>query len=1309
MAKRFRTLRLFPRIDAAPGMEAAALPGRGAIIAGSLVINILGLAFPLFMLQVYDRILPFRSTDTLFVMVTGVFVALCFEAYLRYQRAEIANQLAAKFEHGATLKLMARNLSRPLNETEWAGPGRLMESFRSISNLKSYYSGQNFQQVLDLPFVLIYVAVAAAISPIIGGTIILGYLCFAVASLVFLRSFGKLSQDHKELEARRTNFVTEVFKNAHTLKSLAMEATIMRRYERLARSSAEYHARMTRLIEGTSIIGSTFSALLSATAISLGAYLAIEGRITNGELAAIILLTLRCAAPVQRFGGLFVRQAQDTALSDQLNEDIRDEAAPRSPVAAGEAHASQVDPAAARDLPRIVFRDVGATFKSSDRAILSSCNFVFHPGEFVVLTGPSGSGRSTVLELIAGFVNPTSGEVRFEPASGSGDSGPNHRPRIGYLSATSEFFDGTLLDNVSLFESVDVDVVRDLAQRMGADEIISRLPYGLNTGVGDKVVEILPAGWSRHIMAVRAFANGADVVLIDNATVDFDVAQERKFRNFLASMKGKVTIILVSDKSDYSDLADRVCVVDSGKLKDARDFSYADGAFSRLPLRRGAEALVAEANLHPALSGADAMHRHLPNVLGQVFKTQNQLSGCLPALLDAVDFQGSVRDVFEALPYYEDELTLEDLNNSMARLGFRIEERRARIDKLDLRLLPCLFVPDARPALVVENRDGLRTATDGTRECDIADLPPTARLGTIYRYHAKSSNDPEVQDWVVSIFRRFSSLIPSLFFIGTLHAGLTLASPLFLILVYGSVIPSGSLLFLAELYLGVVLTVILGLVALRQKASILSFISGRVDYLMSTSILSRVLSMPSAYTERASIGSQYARLRGFEGLRDVFHSPIGSLFVDLPATLVVAAALFVINPLAALVFAVAVALFVVTYKFMQPKVSDAVSLAASASAARNEFLIESIFKFRSIREIGGGGVWLERMRNISAHAVDTSSRAASLAAVGYSIGHLIMTSAGLGIVAITIPSVWQGGATPVVLIVSMTLMWRVLNPAQMLFSNVTRVEGLNAAKRQINSLMQVRSERPVAFSYSSGIELKGGVEFSKVSFRYSPQADPSLLSVDFKLEPGQILAVAGANGAGKSTLMSLILGMYRPQAGSIMFDGMDSRQIDPFKIRRSIGYAPAQAQMFRATILQNVMFSRPDASMDQIWSALEMSGAADGVRALTQGLDHRLGDGRNELPSSLLSQISLARAYLSDGPLLLLDEPTRGLSPAHEQLFLKALDAMRGKKTIIFSSHRISELRRADKVLLLDKGYVRAFAPPREIFRDPSANLSDSA
>ncbi len=1265
------------------------------------MINILGLAFPLFMLQVYDRILPFRSGDTLFVMVLGVFIAIVFEAYLRYCRSEISNQLAAKFEHGATLQLLGQTLARPLNEVEFTGPGRLMESFRSISNLKSYYAGQNFQQVLDLPFVLIYIAVAALISPLIGATLILGYVCFFIASFVFLRSFPKMSADYQELEARRTNFLTEIFKNAHTLKSLAMEATVMRRYDRLARSSAEYHARITSLIEGTSIIGSTFSALLSATAITLGAFLAIGGQITNGELAAIILLTLRATSPVQRFGGLFARQMQDSALSDNLVQDLSERQAARVTLSELGPEAEPFDASAPTTPPLIVLSGVSAQFKSTDREVLSQCDFTVNPGEFVLLSGPSGSGRSTILELIAGFIEPSSGEVRFEYPRGEGEDAPRRTPRIGYLSASSEFFDGTLLDNVSIFESADKAKVRDLSAKLGADEVISRLPFGLNTAVGDKVVEIFPAGWSKQILAVRAFASGLDIVLIDNATVDFDVGQEKKFKNFLAEMKGKVTIVLVSDKSDYTDLADRLCIVHEGKIRRIDRFSSVDAAISRIEPRRREGVLVPGPKFVAPVIGPEAVLRHLPNVLQRAFRVQNRLTACIPNLLVAVDFQGSARDVFEALPYFETELSIDDLNNTMARLGYKVEERRARIDRLDPRLLPCLFVPDDRPALVIQNRDGTILAGDGTSQVPVTDLPDAERTGTIYRYHPKSGAEAEPQDWVLSIFRRFSGVTPSLFFIGTLHAALTLASPLFLILVYSTVIPSGSLVFLGELYIGVVITILLGLLALRHKASILSFISGRVDYLMSTSILNRVLAMPSAYTERASIGSQYARLRGFEGLRDVFHSPVGSLFVDLPATLVVAGALFVINPLAALVFAVAVVLYFATYKFLFSKVTEAVSVAASASAARNEFLIETIFKLRSIREISGEDIWLERMRSISAFAVDASSRAASLAALNYSIGHMIMATAGLAIVAISIPVVWEGAASSVILIVSMTLMWRVLNPAQMVFSNLTRVESLNASKRQINALMQVRAERPVASNYSSVRDLRGGIEFSKVSFRYSPQADPSLLGVDFKLEPGEVMAIAGANGAGKTTLMVLTLAMYRPQAGSILLDGMDSRQIDPFKIRRSVGYAPSTPQMFRATILQNVMFSRPDASLDQIWSALEMSGAADGVRALSQGLDHRLGDGKNELPSSLIAQIALARAYLTDGPLLLLDEPTRGLPQEFEERFREVLDAMRGKKTIIFSSHRVSELRRADKVLLLDKGYVRAFAPPGELFKEP--------
>lgn len=1291
----FKISKLFKNWEMGPVRDNDTVGGRGAIVAGSFAINILGLAFPLFMLQVYDRILPFRSYDTLFVMSFGVLCSILLESYLRYYRSEISNHFAAKFEHNAMIRLLSKNFSRPSNETEKMGPGRIMESFRAVTILKSHYSGQNFQHILDFPFVLIYIAVVIAISPLIGSIIVTGYLCFFLMSRFWLLSFPSTVEQYQELESRRTNFLTECFKNSHTLKSLSMEATMMRRYERLAKSSAELHARITYLIEISSAIGVAFSAILSATAISLGAFLSIRGEITNGELAAIVLLTLRCAAPVQKFSGVFARQMQDAVLDSTFSTEIQISEASFGLMSGPENQCSREVVNSKHSLTAIQFENVSFKYDSEGQEVVGSCDFNFEAGEFILLTGASGSGRSTVLDLIAGFLKPTKGCITFKSSNQDDKILKKDYVDIGYLSSTSEFFNGTLLENAAMFRNENIEKINDISRKMGADSIVSSLPFGWNTVVGDRVVEVLPLGWAQHLMAVRLFSTFPDVILIDNATNSFDVSQERKFYDFLKSMKGRATFILVSDQTIFRDLADRFCIIDEGVIK-----TVPIGDFS--PEKNiTAAAMSAKSSSLTVCSEIQGyvLEDGFSQTIQQVFKIQNDLSTCLPILLEEIGFKGSVRDVSEALPYFEKSLTLDEFNNTIARLGYRAEERRGRLDQIDARLLPCLFVPDGDQAFVVSGRSGKSYIVDGQSERSIDQLPLGSQSGTIYRYQLETASENRSKDWVHSVFYRFSKFYPNLVFIGLLNGLLALASSLFLIIVYGSIIPSNSITFLIEMFIGVAIAILIGFAALRLKATILRYISGRFDYLMSTSILERVFMMPPPYTERASIGGQYARIKGFEGLRDIFHGPIGSIVAELPTTLVVSVALFIINPLAALVFFLAIAMYYIAHKFMYERISKAVETAGGAAAERNEFLIETIFKIRSIREVGAQSIWLERMRSISAFAVESGSRVAKLTALSYSIGYTIMMAAGLAIVAITIPAVWEGSASSVVLIVSMTLMWRVLNPAQAIFANLTKVEGLIAAKRQINALMQVSVERATPATSTGHKKFEGRIEFSKVSFRYSAQADPSLLGADFKINPGEIVAIAGANGSGKSTVMALILGMYRPQAGSIMLDAVDSRQIDPIQIRRAMGYSPQQIQMFRATIMQNLMFSRPDASIDQIWAALEMSGAADGVRKLPANLGHRLGDGRNELPLSLLRQISLARAYLSDAPFLLLDEPTEALPKESERLFLEVLDSFRGIKTVLFSSHKASHLLRADKVILLDKGYVRAVAPPNELFK----------
>ena len=285
----------------------------------------------------------------------------------------------------------------------------------------------------------------------------------------------------------------------------------------------------------------------------------------------------------------------------------------------------------------------------------------------------------------------------------------------------------------------------------------------------------------------------------------------------------------------------------------------------------------------------------------------------------------------------------------------------------------------------------------------------------------------------------------------------------------------------------------------------------------------------------------------------------------------------------------------------------------------------------------------------------------------------------------------------------MMLMWRVLSPIQTVFTNMTRIERVGSAVRQIDGLMKIAGERPDASPGVSARAVEGSLEFARVSFRYSMNVDPALIGVEFKVKPGELVAITGPNGGGKSTLLKMVLGMYQPQAGAILIDNVDIRQLDPIVLRRMVGYAPQDTQLFRATIAQNLRLARPDASDNEVYQALDMAGALEQVLALPRGLEYRVGDNTNELPSSMKQKLSLARAYLTRAPIMLFDEPGTGLDEEGDQKFMKTLQSLKGTTTVLFISHRPSHIKLADTLLVFDKGYLRAAGPPEVLLAQPTA------
>jgi ATP-binding cassette subfamily C protein/ATP-binding cassette subfamily C protein LapB len=381
-----------------------------------------------------------------------------------------------------------------------------------------------------------------------------------------------------------------------------------------------------------------------------------------------------------------------------------------------------------------------------------------------------------------------------------------------------------------------------------------------------------------------------------------------------------------------------------------------------------------------------------------------------------------------------------------------------------------------------------------------------------------------------------------------------------------------------------------------------------------------------------------------------------------------------------------------------PMVRDAISATARFGSKRQELVIETISNMRAIKYTNAEDTWLARYRKLSAQSSMASFRSAQVTSYLQTISHVLMITSGVATIAFGVFRVFEGAMSIGGLVASMILVWRVLGPLQSGFVTLTRVEQVRSSITQINNLMNINSEHKDDM-VNSNRKIEGFIEFGRVSLRYSPDADPALVGVNFDIKPGEVLAVLGGNGSGKSTILKLLLGMYIPQAGSIRIDQTDIRQLDPVELRQMIGYVPQATQFFYGTIAQNLRLANPAASDEEVADACRKANLLDDIEALPKGFWTRIGEGTGgQLPSSFQQRLNLARCFIKKPKIMLFDEPGNGLDFEDDQAFMKTVSKMKEEGVCSFMvTHRPSHLKIADKILWLENGHMKMYGPTDDV------------
>jgi ABC-type multidrug transport system fused ATPase/permease subunit len=214
------------------------------------------------------------------------------------------------------------------------------------------------------------------------------------------------------------------------------------------------------------------------------------------------------------------------------------------------------------------------------------------------------------------------------------------------------------------------------------------------------------------------------------------------------------------------------------------------------------------------------------------------------------------------------------------------------------------------------------------------------------------------------------------------------------------------------------------------------------------------------------------------------------------------------------------------------------------------------------------------------------------------------------------------------------------------------------------------------------------VRFEEVTFRYRPDGEPALEGVSFEVGGGETLAIVGASGAGKTTIASLVLRFYDPQAGRISVEGVDLRDLDPDEVRRRVALVPQDTFLFHASVRDNLRLTDPDADDAALARAAASADAATFIGSLPQGYDTVVGERGLRLSGGERQRIAIARALLKDSPILILDEATSNVDVESESEIQASLERLRRGRTTLVIAHRLSTVRDADRILVLDRGRV---------------------
>ncbi len=541
--------------------------------------------------------------------------------------------------------------------------------------------------------------------------------------------------------------------------------------------------------------------------------------------------------------------------------------------------------------------------------------------------------------------------------------------------------------------------------------------------------------------------------------------------------------------------------------------------------------------------------------------------------------------------------------------------------------------------------------------------------------------------WFIPAVIKYRKLLGEVLLVSFALQLFALVTPLFFQVVMDKVLVHRGFTTLDVIAAGLLVVVLFETVLSGLRSYVFAHTTSRIDVELGARLFRHLLGLPLAYFQARRVGDSVARVRELENVRQFLTGNAVTLVLDLVFSGVFIGVMLWYSGWLTLIVVVSLPCYIVLSVLVTPLLRARLHEKFDRGAENQAFLVEAVNGIDTVKAMAVEPQMARRWDNQLAAYVAASFRTGTLATMAHEGTSLIGK-------LVTVATLWLGARLVIAgelsvgqLIAFNMLAGRVAQPVMRLSQLWTDFQQTGISVQRLGDILNSRTEA-AGVHRSTLPPLDGRIEFDQVAFRYRPEGPEVLRGVSLVVEPGEVLGIVGRSGSGKSTLAKLVQRLYVPERGRVLIDGTDLALADSSSLRRQIGVVLQESALFNRTVRDNIALADPGLPLHAVIAAARLAGAHEFILELPEGYDTMVGEHGATLSGGQRQRIAIARALITRPRILIFDEATSALDYESERAIQNNMKAICKGRTVLIIAHRLSAVRSADRIIVLDRGRI---------------------